>query len=164
MNDLAQNHKPETLYIGIDQSYGGFGLVVLDETGTPIEKNLWKFPKKEGDGERLHIISDFLVWHFYRIKELCANIHIALEGYAYGAKLNREKLGELGGIVKAAVHTVFNKEPLIIAPTSLKQAVTGKGNASKDDMLAAVQKLDPEITNHNVADAYGLANMLYSAK
>lgn len=163
VNDLEQTQQPKALFIGVDQSYTGFGLVVLDETGLAIEKNLWKFPKKEGDGERLHIISDFLVWHFYRYKELCPNIQIAIEGYAYGAKLNREKLGELGGVVKAAIHIVFYKEPAIIAPTELKKFIAGSGKASKEDMLLAVQKLEPNITNHNVADAYGLARMLYSA-
>ena len=80
-----------------------------------------------------------------------------MEGYAYGAKLNREKLGELGGIVKLAVRHVLHTDPVSVPPTTLKQFATGSGKASKEQMVTAVQQFDPEITNDNLADAYLLA-------
>ena len=86
-----------------------------------------------------------------------------MEGYAYGAKLNREKLGELGGIVKLVSNLVLGVTPTIIAPTALKQFVTGSGRADKQAMLSEIQKLDPEIKDDNVADAYGIALMLQSS-
>lgn len=151
--------KPE-LWIGIDQSYSGFGLVALTKDGI-YDKQLWNFTKnKKGDFERLKIISDMLVWHFYRYQEQF-NCNVAMEGYAHGAKFNREKLGELGGIVKVAVYDVFKKDALIVAPTVLKKFVTGKGTASKDDMVASVNsKWRAGIMDHNVADAFGLAQYL----
>lgn len=164
MSDLDPT-KPEALYIGIDQSYSGFGLVVLDNNGHSHQKSLLKYPlnKFKDEGDRLVKIYDDLIMYFAIHQGSKAKIHIGMEGYAYGAKLNREKLGELGGIVKLVSNLVFGVTPTIIAPTSLKQFVTGSGKADKQAMLTEIQKLDPEITDHNLADAYGISYMLYSA-
>lgn len=147
-------------WIGIDQSYSGFGLVLLTEAGYYPE--LWKFPKKSSqpDGERLGTIYVRLSTFLLNIREQYDVAEVVMEGYAYGMKLNREKLGELGGIVKFAVNTVFAKDPVIVPPRSLKLFVTGKGTASKEEMVAAVQeKWAPDIKDDNVADAMGLAMM-----
>lgn len=164
MNDL-EPRKPKALFLGVDQSYTGFGLVVLDETGYCHQKSLLKYPlnKFKDEGARLVKIYDDLIMYFAIHQGSGAEIHIGMEGYAYGAKLNREKLGELGGIVKLVSNLVFGVTPDIIAPTSLKSFIAGSGKASKDDMVAAIQKLDPEITDHNLADAYGLSYLLYSS-
>lgn len=164
MSDLAPR-QPESLYIGIDQSYSGFGLVVLDETGHSHQKSLLKYPlnKFKDEGARLVKIYDDLVAFLAIHGNSEAEIHIGMEGYAYGAKLNREKLGELGGIVKLVSNLVLGVTPTIIAPTALKQFVTGSGRADKQAMLSEIQKLDPEIKDDNVADAYGIALMLQSS-
>ena len=164
-NSISSPLQPKSLFIGIDQSYTGFGLVVLDETGHCHQKSLLKYPssKYKSDSERLLKIYQDLVDFFFIHQSSGAEIVVAMEGYAYGAKLNREKLGELGGIVKLAVQLVLLTDPISVPPTTLKQYVTGNGRASKDDMVSGVQQWDPEVTDHNVADAYGLAHMLYSA-
>ena len=164
MSDLDPR-KPETLFIGIDQSYTGFGLVVLDNNGHCHQKSLLKYPlnKFKDEGDRLVKIYDDLIMYFAIHQGSGAKIHIGMEGYAYGAKLNREKLGELGGIVKLTSNLVFGSSPTSIAPTALKSFITGSGKTSKELMVSAVQKLDPEITDHNLADAYGISYMLYSS-
>lgn len=167
MESLTELRQPERLYIGIDQSYTGFGLVVLDETGHCYQKSLLKYPanKFDGDGARLVKIQDDLLFYFSLCQSYRASsVDVGMEGYAYGKQLNREKLGELGGIVKLCTKLVFDKEPQVFAPTALKLGITGKGNASKEDMVKAIQGYDPDITNDNLADAYGIAClMLYSA-
>jgi Holliday junction resolvasome RuvABC endonuclease subunit len=157
--------KPKSLFLGIDQSYSGFGLVVLDENMQSHQKSLLKYPlnKFTSEAERLVKIYDDLVMYFTMHQSSGAEIHIAMEGYAFGAKLNREKLGELGGIVKLASRLVLQQDPISVPPTTLKQYVTGNGRATKEEMVVRVQKWDPEITDNNLADAYGLAHMLYSA-
>lgn len=47
---------------------------------------------------------------------------------------------------------------LVVPPATLKTYVTGRGNASKDQVLAAVVKRYPhwEVTGNDVADAVGL--------
>lgn len=161
MNDLDPT-KPEALFIGIDQSYTGFGLVVLDNNGHCHQKSLLKYPlnKFKDEAERLVKIYDDLIMYFALHEGSGATIHIGMEGYAYGAKLNREKLGELGGLVKLVSKLVFGISPETVAPTTLKQFVTGSGKASKEAMVLSVQQWDPEITDNNIADAYGIAHML----
>lgn len=160
----SEPHKPEILSIGIDQSYTGFGLVVLDETGHCHQKSLLKYPanKFKNDAERLVSIYNDLLTFFAIHLHSGAEIRIGMEGYAYGKQLNREKLGELGGIVKLCSHLIFGQEPRVFAPTAIKSFVAGKGNATKSDVVAAIQKFDPEITDDNLADAYGISLMLYS--
>lgn len=164
MSDL-EPRKPESLFIGVDQSYSGFGLVVLDNNGHCHQKSLLKYPlnKFKDEAERLVKIYDDLIMYFAIHQGSGAEIHIGMEGYAYGAKLNREKLGELGGVVKLCSKLVFDISPQTIQPTSLKQCIAGSGKASKQDMVTAIQQLDPEITNDNLADAYGISYMLYSS-
>lgn len=159
MSDLR---KPEALFLGIDQSYSGFGLVVLDETGHCHQKTLLKYPlnKFKNESARLVKIYDDLIMYFAIHQGSGAKIHIGMEGYAYGAKLNREKLGELGGIVKLTSALIFGVHPMVVQPTALKQFVTGSGKADKASMIAEIQKIDPEITNDNLADAYGISLML----
>lgn len=173
MRSKEQPRKPE-LFVGIDQSYSGFGLVVLDENGKLVKTKLWSFPPMDSDGERLFKIWVTFSAYFYDIlagygdfEEVRSvgieDVHVAMEDYAYGKTFNREKMGELGGIVKAAI---FGNDKMVttVPPRSLKKFLTGKGTAKKEDMVTAVQKLEPSITNHNLADAYGLAYMLYSQK
>lgn len=161
MNDLRE---PKALYIGIDQSYSGFGLVVLDETGHCHQKSLLKYPlnKFSSESARLVKIYDDLLMYFALYSSYNADIHIGMEGYAYGAKLNREKLGELSAIVKLTCYLIYGKAPEVVQPTSLKKFLTGSGRAGKADMVKAIQAYDPEITDNNLADAYAISLMLYS--
>jgi Holliday junction resolvasome RuvABC endonuclease subunit len=147
--------KPKA-WIGIDQSYSGFGLIRITEDD--VVCNIWDFTKKKpGDSERLRIIMD-MVSHELWCYEHKYDCSLAIEGYAHGAKFNREKLGELGGIVKLAIYDVFKLEPIIVPPTVLKKYVTGKGNASKAQMMEGVaKKWGPQFDNDNLADAYALA-------
>jgi Holliday junction resolvasome RuvABC endonuclease subunit len=132
---------------------------VLDETGHCHQKTLRKYDLKkyESEGDRLEHIYSELEEFFNLALCITPNIKVFMEGYAYGSKLNREKLGELGGIVKLACRHVLCRDPVSVAPTALKAFATGSGRADKAAMVKAVQAFDPDITNDNLADAYLLA-------
>lgn len=150
--------KPE-LWIGIDQSYSGFGLVTLD--GKVQSLNVWKFKNLGSESGRLNDIYTTLLAFFKDCHENYEAVHMAMEGYAHGSKFNREKLGELGGIVKLAWYQASGTDPVIVAPTVLKKYVTGKGTASKDLMISTVNsRWNTDIKDNNVADAFGLAHYL----
>ncbi len=153
-------------WVGLDQSYSGFGVVVIDnESETATQKNLWKFPPKDSAGMRLGDIYVTLVTWFTEMQDMYDEVHVAMEGYANGRAFNREKMGELGGVVKMSHATVFGTDPTILPPTSLKKFVTGKGTASKDAMVSAVQsQWDDSVKNNNIADAYGLAEYMKTQK
>ncbi len=156
---MTENSKSKA-WVGLDQSYSGFGVVKLDNEGD-VQTALWKFPPTESDGMRLGDINVTLITLFTQLQDAYDEVHVAMEGYANGRTFNREKMGELGGVVKLSHATVFGTDPTVVPPTSLKKFVTGKGTASKDDMVKAVQtKWANDVKNNNIADAYGLAEYM----
>jgi Holliday junction resolvasome RuvABC endonuclease subunit len=61
----------------------------------------------------------------------------------------------VGGLIRRGVPVA------VVAPTSLKLAIAGKGNADKAAVAVAVERLwpDTEITSSDVSDAVGLAHL-----
>lgn len=82
---------------------------------------------------------------------------VVIEGYAYGAKGQAVyQIAELGGIVRFWLyqHEITAVE---ITPATLKRFITGRGNANKDEVLAAcIRRFYFDGDNNNAADAHGL--------
>lgn len=84
---------------------------------------------------------------------------IFIEGYAFGAKMAREVLGEFGGILRWHLVEI---DPLLteISPMGLKKFVTGKGSGQKDQMMLGVYRnWGYEPRGNDDADAFGLWKM-----
>jgi hypothetical protein len=159
----------ENVAIGIDQSYSGFGITVLDVDDVVNYKTT--VFKAEG----LHI--DRLVWvqeklteiieYYYRYNKP-SSITVAMEGYAFGTTM-AHMLGELGAIVKLVCYNeldVFEgKYPYIIPTTTLKKYITGKGTGVQKNqiLLNVYKKWGVEFNDDNAADSYALA-MLAAGK
>jgi len=143
-------------WVGIDQSYTGFGLALLghDEVHTV----LGKFESAKygtGPGRLL----DIERWLTRELSVLDTVEHVCLEGYANGAKFGREIAGELGYAVKRTLY-LLGMPYNVVPPTSVKKFATGKGTAKKNEMLLAVYKRwGIEFSNDNLADAYTLAEI-----
>jgi crossover junction endodeoxyribonuclease RuvC len=75
---------------------------------------------------------------------------VIIEGYSYGAKGSAVlNIAEMGGVVRLASLPVLE-----VPPSVLKKLATGKGNAKKEEVLAAaIRRLGYDGANHNVADA-----------
>lgn len=141
-------------YVGVDQSYTGFGLVVYYADGSyNAQKGTFPTNKYANDVERLLAIEGWLT------ERLPDNIaYVAMEGYANGAKFGREQAGELGAVVKRALYKTTGSMPAIVKPTVLKKYITGSGAAKKNQILLGVfKRWGEEFTDDNLADAYGLA-------
>jgi len=84
---------------------------------------------------------------------------IAIEGPSLHARSSRldRMFGAWWIVVKAI--TEHHSEPVIIPPAVVKQIATGKGNASKDEVLAAMIRRFPDapISGNDQADACALA-------
>lgn len=81
---------------------------------------------------------------------------VVLEGYAYGRVNKAHELGELGGVVRLALWRA-GIPFVVVPPSTLKKYATGKGNASKDQVLiAAVKRSGIEFNNNDEADAWWL--------
>lgn len=156
-------------FIGIDQSFTGFAVTILVPELDLVLSDLKAYTAaKFGQGvDRLTAISEHLVnmahdvhWRAWDVQ------HICMEGYSRGSKFRREDMGELAAIVKLTLRTSYDRPvcyPTIIAPRTLKCFVADKGNASKAEMIQAVnEKWGQNITNDNIADSYGLARAAQS--
>lgn len=145
-------------YIGIDQSYSGFGLVLLQPDGSH-EAALKKFDLKKFENPAHRLVA-VINWLDDQIDVQATAV--CMEGYANGAKFGRELAGELGGQVKTYFWTHHQTMPFIVPPTVLKKYVTGKGTAKKNEMLLGVYKRwDVEFKDDNLADAYALARFRF---
>ncbi len=89
--------------------------------------------------------------------EECSPDLVAIEGYAMGAHTaHAHALGELGGVVRLELWRAGI--PYVeIPPACLKKFATGRGNASKDQVLvAAVQRSSGRTFTNDEADAWWL--------
>jgi Holliday junction resolvasome RuvABC endonuclease subunit len=142
------------VYVGIDQSYSGFAITLLDKTTMNHQTTVYK--SEEVGIRRLkeiqaHVMKTLVDWDIQ---------DVAMEGYAFGSQM-ANMLGELGGMVKLTLLD-FGVYPLIVPPTNLKKYVTGKGNGvPKSQMLLYVyKKWGVEFTDDNAADSYSLARLV----
>lgn len=146
--------------IGIDPSLTGTGVVVL-KGGKLVEKHLIK--SKKGDGgylsevERLNTIRDDVM----KIITIHNPDIVCMEGLAFMAR-NTTALVQLAGLnylIRSAVVEHKDKADwTIVAPSSLKKFITGKGTGQKDlVMLEIYKRYGVSMDDNNVADAYALA-------
>lgn len=90
---------------------------------------------------------------------------VALEGLAFGAK--GSAVTDLAGLHWLIRHHLWasGRPYAVVNPRSRMKWVTGKGNASKDECLAAVIRRWPglDITGNDVADAFTMLAMTCEA-
>ncbi len=144
------------LYIGLDPSFTGAGIITLNEKGDIVTSKLFETKSTEEMEDR--IVS---IWKEIK-KYIEKDSIIYMEGISYNSK------GD-AGLQLSALHYYIrimlkseNLKYKVIPPTVLKKFITGKGNVKKNVMLLKVyQKFGIEFDNDNLADAYSLARMAY---
>jgi crossover junction endodeoxyribonuclease RuvC len=81
---------------------------------------------------------------------------VVIEGYSYASGNSAHQVGELGGVVRLALHEAGIRFE-VVAPKTIKTYACDNGGASKDDvLLAAVRRLGYEGKSKDEADAYWL--------
>jgi Holliday junction resolvasome RuvABC endonuclease subunit len=150
--------RPEKkTYMGVDLASVRNAYVVLDEDGllkefgartytTKEQKNRWK---------RYGILLDPTFDAIQRHKPQIVNI----EGYVFQFAQTAIPAIECGTLLR---HWCYRNQQNYIqtAPKSLKMFVSGKGNATKDLMIAKVKSTYGwQAPTHDHADAYGLAQI-----
>jgi Holliday junction resolvasome RuvABC endonuclease subunit len=136
--------------LGLDLSLAATGLACGEHGSERLNT-----PASEVSGmPRLQVIRDAVLAHapFAAV--------VVVENYAYSrGDAHAHALGELGGVVRLALFEAGI--PYVdVGPSSLKKWATGKGNAGKDEMLAAaIRRFGFEGYDNNEADAWLLRAM-----
>lgn len=138
-NSVMEKETAIYRILGIDPGTNYMGYGVLEVEGRTLR------PIVLGDID-LHKISDpydKLRYIFERVKELIADYspaQVALESPFFGQNVQSMlKLGRAQGVAMAAALSC-NKPVAEYAPTRIKQAITGTGAASKEQVAAIVMR------------------------
>jgi len=120
--------------IGIDQSLNSTGVVTFNDDDHNILHASTINPPKNLD------VFDKVIYISTTLTSIINNVphtinHIALEGLAFHSRSSSKST--LAGVQFMIILTIrkLNLPFIIVAPTSLKKFATGKGNASKNDMI-----------------------------
>lgn len=149
--------------IGIDSSLTGTGLVVLDDDKIVEQRLIISKPTgKDPLSEMLRIMTivEDIENSIIMFKPKLAT----MEGIAMGARGAITQLSGLNYLIRRML-VAHGVSFVIVAPTSLKKFVTGKGIGPKDVMMLEVyKKYGVSIPENNICDAFGLARMAYDLK
>lgn len=140
---------------GCDLGLTKSGVVILNSNFEIEEQNLIRVQSK--GVEKLVDIEKAFRWIMERYKG--EDLNIFIEGYAYGAKYQRESLAELGGVIRRYIY-LASLPYWIVPPNSVKTFVTGNGRASKNYMKKCTKEKWGQIfKSDDVCDAYGMARL-----
>ena len=146
----------DPMFVGMDPSFNGFAIIVLDKDSNIVEQKLIASNKKSEIEDRLMELEE----EYSFIPNINCLHSVFLEGPAF---LANGKFALQMGALHFMIRLMLKKRGVnysIIAPGTLKKFVTGKGNAKKDLILLKVyKKWGVEFDNDNLADAYSLARM-----
>lgn len=154
--------------LGLDLSLTATGVVILKDGKLDIKQLIKTKPSAEkshlNEIKRLLLIVDKIE---QIISENLKDISlVAIEGLSFGAR-NTTALMQLAGLnylVRKLLHD-YNIPFVIVAPTSLKKFITGKGNSGKDVMMMETYKrYGVTLSDDNLCDAYCLARVAEAIK
>lgn len=165
--------RKRLVVLSLDLSLTATGLVVYDG-----KRALWRLLQteplnKEGQSQGLlpsgiyrGLLEDRIEWQRLRIANAFRKFLpdlMVIEEYSFGSKgRGLSSIHELGGVIKNHLH---RKQAvwLTVQNAIIKQWATGKGNASKEQMIAAAVEAWPQFPKtlgkkaDNIADAYHIA-------
>lgn len=159
--------EPYFSVLGIDPSLTATGVVAIQsaegETGTRVHTFGRKGKTDEPLMTRLARINDTVTAVQNVIRQLVVYPElIAIEGPSHGNTTgsHHDRSGLWWMLVRELTYEM-GLEVVEITPSQVKTYATGKGNAGKTEVMAAVirRHLDVPITNDNEADAFVLAAM-----
>ena len=153
------------IYVGIDQSMTGTGVVVFDEQANLLGENLIETKAGTHPMDEVHrIVTLFAETHKFVTslsngRKVCA----VMEDFAFSQTNQMAKLGGLGWhfrIMMSRTDWHFG----VCGTQILKKFVTGKGTSEKEQVMLNCYKrwtFDP--SDNNIADAYVLGRISLTA-
>lgn len=163
---MSDSSKDTILFAGIDLSLTGTGVVIIDENGDLKHQKLIK-SKKNGDTPteeliRIRGIRDEVDKEIIALGKRPSLA--AIEGPAFMVR-NATALVQLGALSYMVRESLFDQNIpfIIVAPTSLKKYLTGKGTCDKNIMLMETfKRYDLSFFDDNLCDGHALAQVAMS--
>jgi len=156
-------------YMGLDLSVTACGCVLMDEDGDVLESGAWgwKLPRDASVKEKVERLV-YIAGEILSIGNKAndrGELFAAIENYAFGARGAQNDLGEIHGTVKTQLYLSLSLYPEMVSPASARKRVLGKGRFSKGtkgkkEIVAAVQERGFCVDDHNIADAWVVAEFL----
>lgn len=150
--------KKRSIVLGIDPGtvVTGFGLLEAGEKIVPLEYGCLQPPTKEK-------LSDRYLYLFEGMQRLCRQYTpcaVAIESQYVGKNpTSALKLGMAKGVLLLGAKTL-GIPVFAYTPSKAKQAITGKGSATKEEVMKMVRlvlRLEKEVLKEDTADALALA-------
>lgn len=142
--------------LGIDPSLTGTGYVIL--TNGKIESKQLVKTKPTGNNKIAELKRLIKIKDAFKTQGIDLAI---IEGLAFMAR-NTSALVQLAGLSYLIREKLYTRGVpfIVVAPSSLKKFITGKGNSPKDCMLMEVYKrYGITFDNDNLCDAFSLAKI-----
>ena len=150
--------KPHVI-LGIDPGtlVMGYGLIAIEGNNISlVEMGILKLSKFDDHSERLHLI--------FKKTESLMKLHkpvaVAIEAPFFGKNVqSMRKLGRAQGVAIAAA-MANGLQATEYAPRKIKQSITGRGNATKEQvwkMLQSILKFEEEAPYMDATDALAVA-------
>lgn len=161
---LCPTVKP-AVYVGLDQSYTGSGLVMFDVDGKLINHTLIESkpgPKPMDQIDRITGIFQS-VYDFVNANRNGLPVCVVMEDFAYAQANQMAALGGLGWFLRIMMARA-GWNFATCSTSILKKVATGKGNSEKEVVMMCVYKRWTfESSDNNVADAYVLGKLCWTA-
>lgn len=140
--------------LGIDPSLTATGLAIVAD-GELAWHHVIKTSSDESEGGRLARIAAMLNETLHTYYDMLDEV--AIEGYAMGAKFNRESMGQVGGVIKMKLFE-HGYEPAIWPPHAWRKVVLGNAKLAKDMVrIETYKRFGVDIADHNALEAYCVA-------
>lgn len=140
--------------VGIDPSLTGTTLAMPDDSCFKVDTKTFT------GARRLVIIREAVLSALRNASQWKAHDPlVVLEGYAFARPNQAHQIGELGGVLRVALHE-HGIRWIEVAPQARAKWATGKGNASKDAVVSAVSaRLGRVFESNDHVDAWVLRDI-----
>ena len=158
-------HVPGAIYVGLDQSLTGTGLVILDDQAKLLSVNLFKTEPGLTPMDEIKRFIDLFQRVHAEIGQIAAGrpVCVIMEDFAFSQPHQMAALGGLGWHFRIMMSRT-NWHFCACGTGTLKKVATGKGSGEKAMVILGIYKRWTfEASDNNIADAYVLARISLTA-
>lgn len=149
---------PDPIFVGLDLSLTSTGVAII-RNGTATVRRITSKPNPKATSEQTAARLGLLVTEIVGAIPSSDATLVAIEGPSFASTGgSQHERGGLWWLVRRALH-VEGIDVVVVPPAVVKKYATGRGNAPKDQVLAAVVRRYPdvEVSGNDEADALVLA-------